>query len=255
MAPRRPDPAAHPAAHPGVAVDVVALTWAEDRGSPLGGVLRVAVIRSDALDPRGWALPGAYVQPDETVPQTVRRVLADKAGLEPGEPMLHLPPFSDPDRDPRRRTISLPVLATLPNRGVDLGGLNGRWADLSTAAPDIPAPDTPAPTPPVSLDGRPIRLLFDHDAIVAAACTELRRRLDADDLAVLTGLLAPAFALRELERLWNAISGRAVNTPAFRRRMTGLVRAGDPSRAWLEPTGRSGQASSGRPPKLYRWAA
>lgn len=228
--------------HPEVAADVVLLSWAEDADHDLGAVLQVAVHHSTTIDPAGgWALPGAYVQAGETVEATVTRVLADKVGLagDPSHPPIHLPPFSAVGRDPRRRTISLPVVRLLPNRGrPPIAGAT--WATLP--------PDGDG----VLVEGEVTALLLDHEAILTTALAELRRRLAADDLAFLGGLLADAFALRELERVWNALTGARHNPASFRRRMTGLVRA-DGSGPWLAETGDVGARASGRPAKLYRF--
>ncbi|HUG83590.1 MAG TPA: hypothetical protein VMM13_03450 [Euzebya sp.] len=230
-------------AHPEVAVDLVLLSWAEDPDGPLKAQLQVGLIWSTAVGPGGWALPGAYVQHEQTVRDAVGGVFGEKVGLPPVDRLMHLPPFSEPGRDPRRRTISLPVLALLPNRGVPRDAFLGTWATLRS---DV---DPPA----LAIDDDPVDLLFDHADIVATALAELRRRLQADDLHFLTGLLAPRFALRELERVWNAISGEEANTPSFRRRMTGLKRPGTDRQPWLEETEETGAQSSGRPAKLYRW--
>lgn len=248
--------------HPQVAADVVALTWAEDADHPLGAALQAAVRHSTTIDPAGgWALPGAYVQADETVEATVTRVLADKVGLPRTgtHAPIHLPPFSAVDRDPRRRTISLPVVVLLPNR--DRPAIRGAsWATLPAdgdgaavgAAIGDGAAVGDARGEGVGVEGVATRLLLDHEAIIAAALAELRRRLAADDLAFLRGLLAPAFALRELERVWNALAGTRHNPASFRRRMTGLARP-DGAGPWLVETGRYGARASGRPAKLYRF--
>lgn len=231
--------------HPEVAVDVIPLTWAEAPDDPLRGVLRIGMVDSTAIEPGGWALPGAYIQPTETVEEGAERVFDEKVGLPTPKKIIHLRPFSEPDRDPRRRTISLPVVALIPNREVDREALRGRWADLRSQRRGQPE---------LVIDGKPVKPLFDHLEIIGTALSELRRRLDADDLRFLAGLLAPSFALRELERVWNAIVGEAANTPAFRRRMTSLTRPGPDRRGhWIEPTDQTGARSSGRPAKLYRW--
>lgn len=233
--------------HPEVAADVVALSWTETPQQELGATLRIALIKSTALGPSGWALPGSYIQPDETMDATVRRVLAEKVGLPPAAMTLPLPAMTDPARDPRRRTVSLPVVALVPNRGVAQADILGTWAEVVVSSPPR--------RHEVLADGQAVDLIFDHADIIASAMTELQRRLRAGDLRFLAGLLAPAFALRELERLSNALMGSRSNTASFRRRVVGLTRPGGSGDRWLEETDATGAHASGTAPKLYRWSA
>lgn len=52
-----------------------------------------------------YALPGGFVNPDETVEQAARRELAEETGIE-GLPMKLVGVYSDPGRDPRAWVVS-----------------------------------------------------------------------------------------------------------------------------------------------------
>lgn len=57
-----------------------------------------------------WALPGGFIDMDETLEQTARRELREETGLHDVE-LVQLHAFGDPQRDPRGRTISVAYLA------------------------------------------------------------------------------------------------------------------------------------------------
>lgn len=203
-----------------VTVDLVLMTVAE---------MHLAVLlQRRVADPFAGllALPGGFVGMDEPLDAAVRRVLADKAGFAPGEGgwLEQLYTFGDPDRDPRMRTVSVAYFALLPAERLTAAVVAA--ADLSLA----PVMDLPAP------------LAFDHDAIIDAAQERLKGKLDYTPIAL--ALLPETFTLRDLQVVHEAILGKALNKPAFRRRMIDT--------GWIEPTGEREAVTNFRPAELYR---
>lgn len=205
-----------------VACDVVLFT-AE------GSELRLLLARRPEHPARGrLALPGSFVRPDEDLDDTARRALRDKVGVD--APVRQFRSFGRADRDPRMRIVSIGYMALLPwERAEALAGEDHQFASLRDEVWRGP-------------NGRRLALPFDHDEIVAAALASLRAELDHS--AWCYGLLPPTFSLRELQQVHEAVRGRAVNKPAFRKR---LVESG-----WIEPTGELETGKGFRPAELYR---
>jgi 8-oxo-dGTP diphosphatase len=139
---------------PAVTVDAVIVTR-EDKP-------RVLLIRRKHEPFAGmWALPGGFVDMDESLERAARRELQEETGVQVKQ-LEQLYTFGDPGRDPRGRTISI----------VFLGCADARSLKLQAA-------DDAAEVAWHSLQ-RPPRMAFDHAKILACA----RRRLAQDQLHV-----------------------------------------------------------------------
>jgi 8-oxo-dGTP diphosphatase len=142
---RKPYTYDHP--RPAVTVDAVIVTR-EERP-------RVLLIRRKGTPFAGkWAIPGGFVEMDESLEEAARRELFEETGIQVSR-LQQLHTFGDPGRDPRGRTISVVYM-----------GL----ADPAQVKPQ--ADDDAAAVAWHSLR-RPPRLAFDHAQILACA----RRRL------------------------------------------------------------------------------
>ena len=88
-------------------------------------------------------------------------------------------------------------------------------------------------------------LAFDHKDIIDYALTRVRNKIEYSDIA--TRLVGSEFTLSQLRNVYEAIYGRKLDPPNFRRRMlsTGMV----------EPTGEKLARGAHRPASLYRYAA
>lgn len=133
---------------PAVTVDLVLVTREEPP--------RVLLIRRKHEPFEGmWAIPGGFVDMDETLEAAARRELQEETGIRAPRRLEQLHAFGDPGRDPRTRTISVAYLAEVdpnhvrPKAGDDAA--EAAWHRLD----------------------RPPKLAFDHAKILAAA----RRRL------------------------------------------------------------------------------
>lgn len=113
---------------PAVSVDVVVLR----EGRP--DQLEILLIRRGGDPYKGmWALPGGFVEEDETLEQAARRELEEETGLKRVR-VVQLAAFSDPSRDPRGRTISVAFTARVGPRAAAGAGddaSDSRWFPLS----------------------------------------------------------------------------------------------------------------------------
>ena len=134
---------------PSVTVDIVIVTR---ETKP-----RVLLIRRKHPPFEGhWALPGGFIDMDESLEESARRELLEETGVRTGK-LVQLATFGDPGRDPRGRTISVAYLAR-----VDPKQIKPRAADDAAEVGWFPL-------------HRPPPLAFDHRAILARARSHLRR--------------------------------------------------------------------------------
>jgi len=221
------DPAAFPPV--AVTVDLVLMTTE-------GGSLAALLSRREEPPFRGrWALPGGFVREKEGLEEAARRVLAAKAHLE-GAWIEQLYSFGAPDRDPRMRVVTVAYFALLPCDR--LRSALGTDSGLRLAPIRIGGE---GPAEALDGEGRPLPLAFDHGDILAHAVRRLRGKLDYTPVAF--SLLPEFFTLRQLQSVHETILGRALNKPAFRRRMldSGLLAA----------TGEKEKGASYRPAELF----
>jgi len=109
------------------------------------GAGRVLLIRR-RFPPPGWALPGGFVEPDETLEQAVARELEEETGLQLIEArQFHA--YSGPGRDPRHPMVS--IIFT------------GRVAGSVRAGDDAQEAAW------FALDALPEEMAFDHREILA----------------------------------------------------------------------------------------
>jgi ADP-ribose pyrophosphatase YjhB (NUDIX family) len=172
-----------------------------------------------------WSLPGGYLEPGETLEDSIRRHLAAKVDVRELSHLEQLESRSDPERHPSEWQLATAYLGLVP-RGVD--------------------PVLPEDTDWHSVDRLP-KLAFDHRAITLAGRERLRAKLSYTNVGF---ALAPeTFTLSELRDIYAAALGHDVTATNLQRV---LVRRGV-----LEPTGKrreSGRAG-GRPAALFRFGS
>ena len=205
-----------------VTVDLAVLTVTE-------GALHVLLVERGQEPYAGhWALPGGFVQPDESAETAARRELAEETGLSDvsGLHLEQLRTYSEPDRDPRMRVVSVAFAALLPDPPEPRGGsdaADARWVPYGAARP----------------------LAFDHDRILADARERVGAKLEYTCLA--TAFCGTEFTLGELQQVYETVWGTALDRPNFRRKVLATPGFVEPVQGAARLTG-----GRGKPAALYR---
>ena len=170
-----------------------------------------------------WSLPGGYLEPGETLEESIRRHLAEKVDVRELAHLEQLETRGEPDRVPHEWQLATAYLGLVP----------------SDADPRVPGD-----TQWHAVDALP-GLAFDHESIVLAGRERLRAKLSYTNVGF---ALAPAeFTISELRDLYAAALGRDVSPTNLQRV---LLRRGV-----LESTGRlrASGPTGGRPGTLFRF--
>jgi 8-oxo-dGTP diphosphatase len=208
-----------------VAVDVAVFTVRD-------GTLRVLLAQARSGPFAGWwALPGGRVGEEESLDEAAARELP---GPAPARDVYleQLYTFGHPRRDPRGRVVSVAYVGLV----ADAGDVTGTAAAAKYGRKYGGKYATVAWHPASRLP----RLAYDHAAVVRLAVTRLRAKLQYTNLVYT--LLPRTFTLRELQGLYEAILGRALDRRNFRRRVLSL--------GLLRPLGRLRRGAH-RPAALY----
>ena len=184
---------------PSVTADCVVFGVTFASGGP---ALRVLLIeRAEAPFEGALALPGGFVRMDETVDDAARRELREETGLDDVF-LEQLYTFGALDRDPRGRVVSVAyyALVNLADHRVRSGtdARDARWVAVQEAR----------------------ELAFDHDRILAVALERLRGKVRYQPIGF--EMLPERFKLSQLQALYEAILGRALDKRNFRKRILAM---------------------------------
>lgn len=126
---------------PAVAADIIVLTEHKEK--------RQILLIKRKFNPFAgmYALPGGFVDPDETTDQAAARELKEETGIS-NDDLKQFRVYSNPDRDPRGRVISVIYFVYLPENTFAKAGDDAdsvHWVDTDKIPP----------------------LAFDHETILA----------------------------------------------------------------------------------------
>jgi len=203
---------------PALTVDIVVFTLRESQLSVL------LIQRKEPPYVGMWALPGGFVNMDETLEVAAQRELEEETGLQESY-LEQLYTYGNPDRDPRGRVVTVAYFALI---AADASIQAGGGSDATRAAWH-PVEDLPT-------------LAFDHAEIITYAIRRLRYKLEYT--AAGFELLPEEFTLTELQITYEIILGEQLDKRNFRRR---ILEAGI-----IEPTPHM-RTGEGRPARLYRY--
>ncbi|MDE6300829.1 MAG: NUDIX hydrolase [Muribaculaceae bacterium] len=146
-----------------------------------------------------WALPGGFLNTDESAEEGALRELKEETGIE-STYIEQFHTYSEPTRDPRERVITIAYLALVKLQEVKGGddADDARWFPIN----NVP------------------QLAFDHDVILRDALARLRERIHFHPIGY--DLLADKFTLKELQTLYEAILGVHFDRRNFAKKMLHL---------------------------------
>jgi len=177
------------------------------------------------MDPgRGqWALYGGFVRPDESVLDAAKRTLFELTGMKDVY-MRQAGAYGDIDRDPGARVISVAYFALINVE--DYNELEQERYELKWFPIDQLPP-----------------LFSDHWQMVDKALRMMRKRLGVEPVTI--NLLPPLFTLTQLQKVYEAISGKPQDKRNFRKRVQEMD--------FIEKTEKKDKSMSKRGAYLYKF--
>jgi len=156
--------------------------------------LKILLIKRDFEPEKGkWSLMGGFLKKDETLNNAASRVLNLYTGLNDVY-MEQLYTYSEVDRDPVERTISVAYYALINIENHNEALIKNYYAQWFSV-PEMP------------------RLIFDHDEMVSQAIRRLRRRTLNKPVGF--ELLPEKFTMRQLLELYEAIFDKELDKRNF----------------------------------------
>lgn len=245
---------------PSVTVDMLIFSVNEARDT-----LKVLLVkRKDHPYIDCWAIPGGFMNMDESAGEAARRELAEETGLTDVY-MEQLYTFTNPGRDPRMRIVSIAYMALISETDVTAGddALDAAWFDIMQAEDKVylhneergiimkyTVKDNVFQNGVLTIDdyyleteGFP-KFAFDHQNLFYTGLVRLRGK--AEYTPLLFNLMPEQFTLAELQKVYELVLNRKLYKMSLKRM----------AEPYIEMTGKKMERrgkSSGKPPMFYRY--
>ncbi|MEJ7645464.1 MAG: NUDIX domain-containing protein [Chryseolinea sp.] len=171
-----------------------------------------------------WALPGGWIKYSESIDESANRILNDLTGVS-NIYLEQLKAFGDVQRYPTKRVVTIAYYALVkPENYIPRAGFtasDAQWFKVS----DVP------PLP------------YDHHQIVVAGLQYLKHKVRHEPVGF--NLIPKKFTLLQLQELYEAILGKKLDKPNFRRKIMKMN--------FLEPCKEKQTEVSHRAANLYRF--
>lgn len=170
-----------------------------------------------------WSLMGGFVQKQESIDDSAKRVLAELTGLEDIY-MEQVGSFGEIDRDPGERVISIAYYALINIDKYDrelVQKHNAYWVNIKELPP----------------------LIFDHSQMIERAQQAMRQQASVAPIGF--NLLPELFTLSQLQSLYEAIYGEDMDKRNFRKRVADMD--------YIEKTEKIDKTGSRRGAALYKF--
>lgn len=218
---------------PSVTVDIMVLRMKED----LSCMQILLIQRSNHPYMDQWALPGGFIDMNESAYEAACRELQEETGLTDVY-MEQLYTMSKPNRDPRMRIIDISYIALLPYEKRDEvtagdDAKNAVWFDISlkddemvlsnkeeyvkiryTLTQELFKNGRVAVKNPVPHQTGNEALAFDHSEIILEGLMRLKNKVMYTDVAF--NLVPEEFTLPDLQNVYEVILGKELYAKNFR---------------------------------------
>lgn len=265
---------------PSVAVDTVIFTVTQTKEDNYRKLpekeLKILLIKREDHPYLGfWALPGGFVNSNETTEDTAIRKLAEETGINDIY-LEQLYTFSEPERDPRMWVMSCSYLALADSSKIlvkaEDNAHQAEWFTVKTYTVEDKTIEDGDEFKKITeyklelicrdivLSGKVRHIMlrnskglhdkyeiienngiaFDHARIILYAFQRLRGKVKYTDIAL--NLMPDYFTLTDLQRVYEIILGKEQIKAAFRRKYSIMA----------EPTDKMTSDAGHRPSRLYR---
>ena len=174
-----------------------------------------------------WSLPGGFIELQESIDESVQRVLSRETGLDDIY-TEQLYTFGAVDRDPRTRVISTAYMALMDKSELKKPlNKKAEWFDIKIKEDDKTfecvlsnGDETLGFTAKKDKNSEykisnSQDLAFDHALFIITGLMRLRNKVEYTDIAF--NVLPELFTLTELQHVYETILGKKLLAPAFRR--------------------------------------
>jgi len=180
-----------------IAVDAIVFGYNKEDG------VRLLLIKRKYNPFKGeWAIPGGFVLDNESLEDAVERELQEETGVKINY-LEQLYTFGKPDRDPRRRIISVAYFGLVKSSQFEklnaaTDAEEAQWFNIN----ELP------------------KLAFDHQEILKMAIERLRAKITYQPIGF--ELLEQKFPFSDLEHLYAALLDRAIDRRNFKKKVMSL---------------------------------
>ena len=190
-----------------------------------------------------WCLPGGFVNIDEDLEDSAKRILANEANIK-NIYLEQLYTFGNPNRDPRMRIVSTSYMALIDKNKLNQKiSKNASWFNV-TVLEDKRNIDVILDNGNETIKFKILKtikekttdrykyeilendsLAFDHPLVIMSGISRLKNKIEYTDIVF--NMMPKYFTLGELQKVYEVILNKKLLDPAFRRIISNKVEKTD----------------------------